>query len=81
MITTTTDKPVPIARVDHPVDVNKLIADLGDATVTTQGPSCSGTDGKRYLYTSSACGLAARYEERLSRRATAPGGPETRCIE
>lgn len=59
MITTTTDGSAPIARADHPVDVNELIIDLGDATVITQGPNGGGTDGKRYLY-QQLLGIAAQ---------------------
>jgi len=50
MTTDTTAEPAPIAGADHPVDVNELITDLGDAAAMTQGPSGGGSDGKRYLY-------------------------------
>lgn len=50
MITATTAVPAPTAGADHPVDVSELILDLGDAAAMTQGPSGSGSDGKRYVY-------------------------------
>ncbi|MGH3565965.1 MAG: hypothetical protein ACRDRH_08015 [Pseudonocardia sp.] len=50
MTTTTTAEPAPTAGADCPIDVSELIADLGDAAAMTQGPSGSGSDGKRYVY-------------------------------
>ncbi|MGH3942243.1 MAG: albusnodin family lasso peptide [Pseudonocardiaceae bacterium] len=42
--TATTAELAPTAGADHPIDVNELIADLGDAGMT-QGPSGDGSDG------------------------------------